>query len=259
MWSDVVDSGTIIAAERNLTSIPRPPSARVANAVTTLNLTGNRLASCHAFTSLKNLKTLILDKNNLVLLPRDVPRMVAVDTLWCNNNRIEDLPAFMDQVSATFPFLRTLSLMRNPACPGYDDLSVDATEANRKYRLYVIFRMPSLTFLDCSPVSANEREVARRTGRYCVARKPTQSQYHRAPSSPADAAGGLGVADAVARVRESQNGRKNISFLSYNKGAMGGGNREKRGKSTSIRGVRGEKHERGKHSEGNRFIGNDDL
>ena len=75
------------------------------------------------FSDLGNLKgfakleTLILDKNNL----RDIefcPPLSNLHTLWLNNNLIENLHMFMDQVSTKFINLKYLSMMRNPACPG---------------------------------------------------------------------------------------------------------------------------------------------
>jgi stalled ribosome alternative rescue factor ArfA len=184
--------------------------------------------------------------------------MNAVETLWCNNNQISDLPAFMDQVQTKFPFLTALSLMRNPACPGYDELSMDASEANRRYRLYVIFRMPSLAFLDCSPVTENEKKEALRAGKYCAARRPALSQMRRARGARDDAATAT-VDDVIARVRQDQRklGRGSTTFVSRRPDSSSGPFMRK--KTGSIRGVRGDTFERGRHSEGNRFIGDSDL
>lgn len=77
----------------------------------------------------------------------------TVRTLWCNNNLIEDLPAFMDAVVEKFPYLQYLSIMRNPACPGLTDFCSPDLEALRLYRMYILYRYPLLEILDWTEVS----------------------------------------------------------------------------------------------------------
>ena len=43
--------------------------------------------------------------------------------------------------------------MRNPACPGLLDLVTPDTEAIQLYRLYVLYRLPLLEFLDSTNVT----------------------------------------------------------------------------------------------------------
>ena len=70
----------------------------------------------------KNLTTLIVDKNNLINLEM-FPVIKTLQTLWCNNNEIEDLVQFMNNVCKKFENLRYLSMMRNPACPSLMNIS----------------------------------------------------------------------------------------------------------------------------------------
>ena len=70
----------------------------------------------------KNLTTLIVDKNNLINLEM-FPVIKSLQTLWCNNNEIEDLVQFMNNVCKKFENLRYLSMMRNPACPSLMNIS----------------------------------------------------------------------------------------------------------------------------------------
>lgn len=98
------------------------------------------------------LETLILDKNELTDLSL-CPSIPTLRTLWFNNNNVNDLPAFMDEVVAKFPSLQYLSVMRNPACPGLMNITDPDVEAIRLYRMYIIFRLPQLLVLDCTAVT----------------------------------------------------------------------------------------------------------
>eukprot|EP00501_MAST-03F_sp_TOSAG23-6_P000643 GSMAST32.ASY1.ANO1.667.1 assembled CDS len=169
--------GALLLVEKGLKSVPSAPNSKVAKSVTTLNISSNEIRSCYSLSTLECLTTLILDKNGLQEIPNDMPKMNSIHTLWCNNNKISDLPAFIENVSRCFPHLTTLSLMRNPACPGYNDISSDNSAANRRYRLYVISCLPNLEHLDCTTVSFEEAKEASRVGKYCCVRRPSKSQY----------------------------------------------------------------------------------
>lgn len=70
---------------------------------------------------------------------------------------------YLDLVTALavkFPALKELSLIRNPACPGFSSFTKNEEVENAEYRLYTIAHIPKLTMLDCSPVSKNERAKA---------------------------------------------------------------------------------------------------
>jgi hypothetical protein len=54
-----------------------------------------------------------------------------------------------------------LSLMQNPASPKLVSESVEDHHMASRYRLYVIYRIPALKFLDASPVTPAERSEAR--------------------------------------------------------------------------------------------------
>jgi hypothetical protein len=65
-----------------------------------------------------------------------------------------------------------LSMMLNPAAPVLMCVSEEDHRAAQRYRLYTIFRLPGLQFLDAAPVTAAEREEARRQVRVLAARVP---------------------------------------------------------------------------------------
>lgn len=86
--------------------------------------------------------------------------------------QVGDLVEFLDEVVATFPNVTYLSLMRNPASPPLVCLSEEDVQATQRYRLYVIFRLPRLQFLDSGPVLAEERKEAAARGQFLAVRKP---------------------------------------------------------------------------------------
>ena len=78
----------------------------------------------------KRWETLIIDKNNLSSIEL-IPKIETLQTLWCNNNEIEDLVNFMDHINEKFVNLKYLSMMRNPACPSLMDIEQPDIEANK--------------------------------------------------------------------------------------------------------------------------------
>ena len=50
-----------------------------------------------------------------------------------------------------------LSLMRNPSAPPLICVSEEQAASAKRYRLYIVYRLAKLTFLDSAPVTAEER------------------------------------------------------------------------------------------------------
>ena len=94
----------------------------------------------------RNLSTLIIDKNNLTGL-EIFPVIESLQTLWCNNNEIEDLVQFMDEVSKKFKNIKYLSMMRNPACPSL--MSIEGMQIMSYYISYLPFSCNNEKFDDC--------------------------------------------------------------------------------------------------------------
>ncbi len=113
------------------------------------------------------------------------PVLHKVHTLWCNNNKINELDKFLNEISQRFPNLQYLSMMRNPISI-FDNESDElgqqthASEELMKYRLGVISKLPSLRMLDSVVVTHEEMTTAKKVGR----------QYLAASSDTAEGLGG---------------------------------------------------------------------
>lgn len=148
----VIDNGQLSLAYRDLSSSgivesllsdPRLPSVTHLD-LTESNIIEERLVQLKSF---PNIQTLVLDQNNLISIS-PCPALSSLHTLWLNNNNIDDLPKLLDDISAKFPNIKYLSLMRNPCCPGLMNVVSPDEEGNRLYRLYVFYRLPNLLTLD---------------------------------------------------------------------------------------------------------------
>ena len=96
-----------------------------------------------------------------------------------NKNRLQDIYKLVDQLRNAYPMLAHLSLLGNDACPyrimptsqtssNNSDLSTFAQnrldEDYQRYRHLLIFRIPTLKFLDAREISPNERRIATQLG-----------------------------------------------------------------------------------------------
>lgn len=166
------EGGELMLAFRPLSEIPQPLASREGCFVYNLNLTETGITSLANLQYFRYLKTLILDNNGLMDLC-ECPVMDSVTTLWFNNNNVTDLPNFLDHVIESFPNLKYLSMMRNPACPGLLNISRPDLKACKLYRLYTLYRLPRLERLDTSEVTPEEVKEASQRGAFAVKRKPT--------------------------------------------------------------------------------------
>lgn len=122
-----------------------------------------------------NLEELIIDDNKLNDVDTIFPKLPHLHTLMINKNRFQDIHQLVDQLRQAYPSLTYLSLLGNEACP-YQILSNDSPasddtfsqyyrdEEYRRYRHLLIFRIPTLKFLDAQEISSNERRIAMQLG-----------------------------------------------------------------------------------------------
>eukprot|EP00164_Ancoracysta_twista_P003576 GFYU01004775.1.p1 GENE.GFYU01004775.1~~GFYU01004775.1.p1 ORF type:complete len:229 (+),score=74.00 GFYU01004775.1:100-786(+) len=165
---------------RNLTCIPGY-LAEKHRKVTSLDLSNNKLINMDALASFTYLTDLILDKNGLQDLSA-CPIVPSVQTLWVNNNDINDLDKFLATLTDKFPNVHYLSMFNNPAAP--DPFAGKDADDYKRYRYFVISKVRSLKFLDSAGITDEERVEAYRVGKFMVVAKPDFKQYHRAQSEP---------------------------------------------------------------------------
>ncbi|CAM9136681.1 unnamed protein product [Pylaiella littoralis] len=165
------DGGELSLAYRPFGKIPQSLALAEGRYVTSLNLTECDLTSFANLVCFPSLQTLVLDKNGLEDIEA-CPTIPTLTTLWFNNNRVADLPTFLNQVLERFPLISDLSMMRNPACPGLMDIKRPDMEACRMYRTYVVFRAPQLVTVDGVDVTEEERRDAAVRGKFTVKRRP---------------------------------------------------------------------------------------
>lgn len=117
------------------------------NQFDTIDFTDNDVRRLDGFPLLTKLKSLLFNNNKIQSVASNLEQNLPnLDTLIMTNNNIEDLNE-IDQLSS-IKTLRVLSLLRNPIA------------SLKYYRLYTIFRIPSLKILDFKKVKEKERVEA---------------------------------------------------------------------------------------------------
>ncbi|EEB20363.1 U2 small nuclear ribonucleoprotein A, putative [Pediculus humanus corporis] len=143
--------------------------------VNTLDLSFNSLTTLQGIEFFFHLKELILD-NNVLSDNIIIPKMQHLQTLSINKNKIINLELFLHKVQENLPSLKYLSLLGNKACPNQlSDITKDEDDYKR-YRYYVINQLPKLKFLDSTPVTKEERQEAERRGHLMKIAKPQNNQ-----------------------------------------------------------------------------------
>ncbi|XP_043332390.1 leucine-rich melanocyte differentiation-associated protein isoform X3 [Cervus elaphus] len=139
--------------------------------VQSLEATGRSLEGLSAFGSLEEL---ILD-NNLLGDDLVLPGLPRLHTLTLNKNQITDLEYLLDHLAEVTPALEYLSLLGNVACPN-ELVSLEKDEEDyKRYRCFVLHKLPNLKFLDARKVTKQEREEALVRGAFMKVVKPKPS------------------------------------------------------------------------------------
>nr|XP_046210102.1 leucine-rich melanocyte differentiation-associated protein-like [Oncorhynchus gorbuscha] len=192
-----------------------------------LDLSFNQLRSLAGLKAFTGLEELVVD-NNLLGNDLQLPRLPTLHTLTLNKNQLTDIEELLEHLAKATPSLQYLSLLGNEACPN-QLVSLDKDEDDyQRYRYFVLHKLPSLKFLDTRKVCKIEQQEAEARGAFMKVVKPKV-----APGDP----------------------RSECSFMPYTplpRGSRDGKNHK---------GVFAKCHYvyYGKHSEGNRFIRNDQL
>ncbi|KAG1950638.1 leucine-rich melanocyte differentiation-associated protein, partial [Pimephales promelas] len=173
------------------------------------------------------LEELIVDNN---LLGNDL-RLPSLDSLTsAPRGHFTDIEALLEHLVEVTPALEYLSLLGNEACPN-QLVSMDKDEDDyQRYRYFVLHKLTNLKFLDTRRVTQWERSEAEARGAFMKVVKPKNDQ---------DAASDLRPESAT-------------PYTPLPRGSRDA--RNHKGVFTKCRYVY-----YGKHSEGNRFIRNDQL
>ncbi|XP_072401425.1 leucine-rich melanocyte differentiation-associated protein isoform X2 [Diabrotica undecimpunctata] len=180
-------------------------------------------------------KRLCYTGQNCQMIPQSLmhiygPKVESLDLSY--NDLIEDLSSLLSKICTNLPKLTYLSLLGNKACP--NELSGDENDENdyQRYRCYVLYHIKNLKFLDSRKVNDTERCEALRRGKFMNVIKPSRS---------------VPFTDIEVPLTIENNHfnplPKNIRCPDDFKGVYG----------------KCQYRYSGKHSEGNRFISNNDL
>ncbi|XP_070220712.1 leucine-rich melanocyte differentiation-associated protein [Bos mutus] len=130
--------------------------------------------SLEGLSAFGSLEELILD-NNLLGDDLVLPGLPRLHTLTLNKNQITDLEYLLDHLAEVTPALEYLSLLGNVACPN-ELVSLEKDEEDyKRYRCFVLHKLPNLKFLDARKVTKQEREEALVRGAFMKVVKPKAS------------------------------------------------------------------------------------
>ncbi|XP_057642377.1 leucine-rich melanocyte differentiation-associated protein [Chionomys nivalis] len=171
----IVVSGTQVSyIGQDCREIPEELSRDYGHFAKRLDLSFNLLRSLEGLSAFRSLEELILD-NNLLGDDLVLPRLPHLHTLTLNKNQITDLEHLLDQLAKATPALEYLSLLGNVACPN-ELVSLEKDEEDyKRYRCFVLHKLPNLKFLDAQKVTRQEREEALVRGAFMKVVKPKAS------------------------------------------------------------------------------------
>ncbi|XP_042154988.1 leucine-rich melanocyte differentiation-associated protein isoform X1 [Oncorhynchus tshawytscha] len=196
-----------------------------------LDLSFNQLRSLAGLKAFTGLEELVVD-NNLLGNDLQLPRLPTLHTLTLNKNQLTDIEALLEHLAEATPSLQYLSLLGNEACPN-QLVSLDKDEDDyQRYRYFVLHKLPTLKFLDTRKVCKTEQQEAEARGAFMKVVKPMSSDMV-APGDP-------------------KSESSSTLYTPLPRGSRDGKNHK--GVLTKCRYIY-----YGKHSEGNRFIRNDQL
>lgn len=204
--------------------IPQNIGDTYADRTKILDLSKNRFRSLDFLKQFPDLEELILDENDLDDLHTIFPKLNHLKILMLNKNRLQDIYKLVDQLHTAFPILEHLSLLGNEACPyqiipttnsSKTDFDSNiyaqdrADEEYKRYRHLLIFRIPTLKFLDASEISPNERQVATQLGDilYTIA-ETKQIQSERDEKKPEKKRFLYSITDLFGRYEKSNTNEK---------------------------------------------------
>ena len=82
----------------------------------------------------------------------EFPLCIALERLWLNNNRIQNLDLLLETISHCCPNLLHLSLLGNPCCP------INDSKLYKEYQLKIIMAFPSIQFIDADEITFDQKK-----------------------------------------------------------------------------------------------------
>ncbi|XP_075073183.1 leucine-rich melanocyte differentiation-associated protein isoform X2 [Mixophyes fleayi] len=160
---------------KDCTEIPSFLAQKYGHLARRLDLSFNLLQSLDGLEGFVCLKELILD-NNLLGNHVCFPSLPYLHTLTVNKNQISELDYLLDSLALSAPALEYLALLGNQACPN-ELVSTEKDENDyQRYRYFVLNKLPKLKFLDTRQVTNKEREVASSRGAFMKVVKPKDNK-----------------------------------------------------------------------------------
>ncbi|XP_056148369.1 leucine-rich melanocyte differentiation-associated protein [Lampris incognitus] len=194
-----------------------------------LDLSFNQLRSLAGLKVFTGLEELVVD-NNLLGNDLRLPRLPSLHTLTLNKNQLTDIEALLEHLADVTPALEYLSLLGNEACPN-QLVSPDKDEDDyQRYRYFVLHKLPHLKFLDTRKVTVREVMEANARGAFMKVVKPKSESVSNEPRSENNPTTYSPLPQGSRDARNHKGVFAKCRYVYY-----------------------------GKHSEGNRFIRNDQL
>ncbi|XP_029031683.1 leucine-rich melanocyte differentiation-associated protein isoform X2 [Betta splendens] len=194
-----------------------------------LDLSFNQLRSLAGLKAFTGLEELVVD-NNLLGNDLRLPALPRLHTLTLNKNQLTDIEALLEHLADATPSLRYLSLLGNEACPN-QLVSPDKDEDDyQRYRYFVLYKLPQLKFLDTRKATSKEVMEAQARGAFMKVVKPKSEAPHSEPGTEGDPLPYTPLPRGSKDARNHKGVFAKCRYVYY-----------------------------GKHSEGNRFIRNDQL
>eukprot|EP00028_Trichosphaerium_sp_Am-I-7-wt_P010573 CAMPEP_0168527146 /NCGR_PEP_ID=MMETSP0405-20121227/12414_1 /TAXON_ID=498012 /ORGANISM="Trichosphaerium sp, Strain Am-I-7 wt" /LENGTH=227 /DNA_ID=CAMNT_0008550173 /DNA_START=46 /DNA_END=729 /DNA_ORIENTATION=+ len=195
----VLNGGQLSVVGHDLEEIPAELGERYGNDATQLTLSFNNISTVTNIDKFTGLRELILDNNSLVAR-QSLPSIPTLETLWVNNNKINNLDRFINEVAEKCPNLTYLSMLRNPCCPNY--FVGKDSKAYQQYRYFVIAKLPKLQFLDAAEITPKERHTAKQRSQRVA--RPAASEYSKkAAALPIDESQALPTEDNLGNHKAS--------------------------------------------------------
>jgi len=183
MAKPVFEEGKLSLVGLDLEEIPDDLGLLYGDSTVALDLSFNSFSVLQHLDAFKKVIHVVFDNNNLTS-PITLPAWPQLETLWINNNKIDDVRQFFEEIQAKCPNITYLSMLKNPACP--NELSGREAEDYKRFRLYAIYKLPKLKFLDSAAIKDTERKEAERVGQHLEIARPEARTPTRPAQNPAD-------------------------------------------------------------------------